>query len=67
MTTTEILFGTTLHPVSVTELSRIVGVSPRTIANWKQDPDRIPLGKLRIIVRARRLSEAEVKEVVHGR
>lgn len=59
MTTSEILFGTKLHPVSVTELSRIAGVSKATICNWKRNPDSIPLGKLKLIVRARRLSEEE--------
>ena len=60
MTTTELLFGTALHPVSTKELARIAGVSEATIRNWKRNPDTIPLGKLRMIVRARRLNTEQI-------
>lgn len=67
MTTSETLFGTHLRPVSPAELSRILGVSPRTISNWKRNPDTIPLGMFRRLAQVRRLSDEEIVESVRRR
>lgn len=64
MTTSELLFGTTINTTSTTELAAAVGVSPRTINYWKRDPGKIPLSKFKLIVRARRLSPDDIAKAV---
>ena len=39
----------TVNQVSDKELAKKVGVTERTICNWKNDSTHIPLGKLRIM------------------
>ena len=56
MTTSEILFGTRLAPVSKKELSRLAGVSIATLNRWQNNPDMIPLGKLKVLCRVRNVS-----------
>lgn len=48
----ELIFGTPLQPVVVKELSKKTKIPISTLCGYKKDPDKIPLGKLRIICRA---------------
>lgn len=56
MTTSELLFGTSINTTSTSNLAAAVGVSPRTINNWKRDPGKIPWEKMKLLVKIRHLS-----------
>lgn len=64
MTTSEILFGTRLAPVSKKELSKLTGISVATLNRWQGNPDMIPLGKLRVLCRVRNVSEETVAKIL---
>ena len=61
--TGEILFGTKLEPVNLTELSHRTGIPVSTLSTYKKHPDMIPFVRIRAIVRARKLSEVEIKRM----
>lgn len=56
MTTAEMLFGTEINTTATVNLAAAVGVTPRTINNWRRDPEKIPWGKMKTIIRIRSLS-----------
>ena len=64
MTTSEILFGTRLAPVSKKELSRLTGISVATLNRWQGNPDMIPLGKLKVLCRVRNVSDETVAKIM---
>lgn len=64
MTASEILFGTAINSVNTVKLAAAVGVSPGTIRIWKKNPDQIPLGKLRILVKVRSMDNEKIVKVV---
>ena len=67
MTTSEILFGTRLAPVSKKELSKLTGISVATLNRWQGNPDMIPLGKLRLLCRVRNVSEETAGKILKER
>ena len=64
MTTSEILFGTRLAPVSKKELSKLTGISVATLNRWQGNTDMIPLGKLKLLLRVRNVSEEMVAKIL---
>ena len=64
MTTSEILFGTRLAPVSKKELSRLTGISVATLNRWRGNTDMIPLGKLKLLLRVRNVSAEQVAKIL---
>ena len=64
MTTSEILFGTRLAPVSKKELSKLTGISVATLNRWQGNTDMIPLGKLKLLLRVRNVSEETVAKIM---
>lgn len=64
MTTSEILFGTRLAPVSKKELSKLTGISVATLNRWQGNPDMIPLGKLRLLCRVRNVSVEQAGKIL---
>ena len=64
MTTSEILFGTRLAPVSKKELSRLTGISVATLNRWQGNTDMIPLGKLKLLLRVRNVSAEQVAKIL---
>lgn len=67
MTTTELLFGTELKSVSLKGLNKRTGIPVRTLHSWKEDPTKIPLAKLRKIVRAIDLTDEEIVKLIRGK
>ena len=67
MVTSERLFGTKLQPVNAAELSRLVGVSHKTISNWKKNPGSIPWEKMKLLIRVRGLTADEVMKMARER
>ena len=63
-----ILFGAggVNSPVKA-KVARSIGKSKSTISRWADDPDKIPLGDLRSIVRCLDLTDRQIVEVVRGR
>ena len=64
MTTSEILFGTRLAPVSKKELSKLTGISVATLNRWQGNTDMIPLGKLKLLLRVRNVSAEQVAKIM---
>ena len=64
MTTSEILFGTRLAPVSKKELSKLTGISVATLNRWQGNTDMIPLGKLKLLLRVRNVSAEQVAKIL---
>lgn len=60
----EVLFGTRLQPVNLTELSRRTGISSSTLSDYKRHPARMTVERLARIARARGLSGEEILSVV---
>ena len=67
MTTTELLFGDELRSVSLQGLHKRTGIPVRTLHSWKEDPTKIPLAKLRKIVRALDLKDEEIVKLIRGK
>lgn len=63
MTTREMLFGTKLNPVCRKEMARIVGCSHTTIGRWREDPDMIPWGKMKVLIRLRKLTPDDLMKM----
>ena len=64
MTTTEKIFGTQLCPVNLHELSRITGIGPSTLWRWRNNPDLIPWGKMKLLIKVRGLSSDDLMKMV---
>ena len=64
MTTSEILFGTRLAPVSKKELSKLTGISVATLNRWQGNTDMIPLGKFKRLCKVRNVSEETVAKIL---
>lgn len=67
MTTTEILFGNGLRRADCQALARAVGTSSATIYNWKKNPNKIPLEKLKIMIRAQNIPDEQVLKLMRAR
>lgn len=39
-----------IRDINQAKLAEMVGVSPTTIALWEKNPDKIPVGKLKLIM-----------------
>lgn len=48
----EIIFNNAIGHYSITQLSRKTGIPERTLYKYRQQPDNIPAGKLRILFKA---------------
>ncbi len=57
--TTEILFGDEITEVNRPRLAKALGVSNNTLGRWKKDPDKIPVGKLKIWCRVLKLTDEQ--------
>lgn len=57
MTRSELIFGSQYTRGRDADLARATGVSVSTLRRWRADPDKIPSGKLRIILRIRRVPD----------
>lgn len=67
MTTAEMLFGTKLNPVNQEELARRVGVGKSSISRWKKNPEMIPWGKMKLLIRARGLTGEDIAKIAKER
>lgn len=67
MSARELLFGTELKSVSLQGLHKRTGIPVRTLHSWKEDPTKIPLAKLRKIVRAIDLTDEKIVELIRGK
>lgn len=47
----KILFGDDMTKVNLTQLAKATGFNRRTLANWRDCPENIPLCKVVLIVR----------------
>lgn len=56
----EILFGSGLRRINISQLARKVGVSRRTLSSYREHPGKIPLATLRLIVAALDISPDEL-------
>lgn len=67
MNARELLFGDELKSVSLQELHKRTKIPVRTLHSWKEDPTKIPLAKLRKIVRAIDLTDEEIVKLIRGK
>lgn len=67
MSARELLFGDELKSVSLQGLHKRTGIPVRTLHSWKEDPTKIPLAKLRKIVRAIDLTDEEIVKLIRGK
>lgn len=56
----EILFGDELRKVSIPVLGEKTSIDVVTLRRYKKDPTKIPFGRLKKIVRVRKLSDEEI-------
>ena len=56
----EILFGDDLQKISIPTLGEKTRIDVGTLRRYKNDPTKIPFGRLRKIVRVRKLSDEEI-------
>lgn len=56
----EILFGDDLQKISIPALEEKTKINAGTLRRYKSDPTKIPFGRLRKIVKVRKLSDAEI-------
>ena len=61
------LFSEGVHRVSLNDLSKKTRIPERTLNNYRKDERTIPLGRLRLIVKALELSDAEIVELIRGK
>lgn len=66
MNTGEVLFGTKLQPVNLTELSRVTGICASTLSDYKKEPGKIPLYRLCMIVEARGLDDEQIAKALRA-
>lgn len=64
--TSAAIFGAGANACSLSELSRATGIPVSTLSRYKRQPERIPLGALRAIVKARQLPAEDVQKVIKG-
>lgn len=67
MNARELLFGDELKSASLQELHKRTKIPVRTLHSWKEDPTKIPLAKLRKIVRAIDLTDEEIVKLIRGK
>lgn len=60
MTAQEILFGKGIRKANPPALAEAVGVTKMCIYNWKRNPQKIPLDKLRILIRVQNIPDDQI-------
>lgn len=64
MTAQEILFGTKIRRAHGPTLAKAIGVSPDTIRRWRNNPDLIPYGKLKLLIRVQNIPDDQVQTLM---
>ncbi len=67
MSARELLFGDELKSVSLQELHKRTKIPVRTLHSYREDTTKIPLKKLRSIVRAVDLTDEEIVKLIRGK
>lgn len=58
----DIIFSSPIGPVNVAQLARKTKIPASTLYKWRQNPDRITAGELRILFKAVKLPPEKVIE-----
>lgn len=59
--------GMELKGIKPAAVAKLCGKTERTLCNYVNDPDRITLGSLKIIVKSLGITDEEILKIVKGR
>ena len=60
------IFEGPLGPVNIAQLSRRTGIPASTLYRWRKDPDKMPVGDMRILLKVMCVSDDQLLRIVRG-
>ena len=62
----DLIFGKPGSTINVADIARATGIPHTTLARYKARPELITLGRLRIILRERELTDSQIAQLIRG-
>lgn len=62
----DLIFGRPGSSINVADIARATGIPQTTLGRYKERPELITLGRLRIILRERELTDSQIAKLIKG-